>query len=667
MLFSQRLSIFALAGCLPALGADGSADAGTDSAWTGAELAGGEVAVGRDAADGARVLGRVEIERAASLADLLRGESGVLVRSTGGLGGYSQVSLRGAPCEQVEVTLDGVPLGGSTGSSIDVGPFALDGLDRIEIRQAAGTGAPRLDLRSRRGWSHLGGSLRVGSFGERAVSGWWGDPAGRAVVSAWREQARNDWAFPWDNGTEYNTADDGVRHLSNNDFAGWGAAAAWRPLDGLDASLRWEGSDRGLSTPLLSDPHGRWKREALQGALRRTSDSPWGQDLELSWRRFASDWSDSGLSSGWQGTAASRERGDDLRARWSTDARSASFLSPRVSIESRWERSRRRSVGDDDVSVTPDGSRLGLLGGAGLAWAGQGGKLGADLDVRGDLARDERDFTVGLDGATDAADSAFWRRTGRAALSFWTRSGESRLRLSGSFRGRLPDFQEWMGSSGGGLANVGLSPERSFNAELAGSSRLGLFRAETAVWASRFEDPIQSVQAGTSPFFVHQNGPGYAAAGFDAAVTGTWRGWDARVSGTCQRAAIDDPNPSLKGNEPRRFPRWTASAGLSWAPVRWASLGYDLQAQGATWATELNTSDDRRSGRALHGIWLRLRRGPGAVTLSVRNLTDVHPEDLEDLPLSGRQYQARLELDFASPSLFPSHRKQEHVTQENPS
>ena len=124
-----------------------------------AVLEGREVRAKRgDGAEAPALLRREDLERSASLADALGRLPGVQVRSTGGMGGYSTLSLRGSPSEQVEVRLDGVPLGGSCGSSVDLGPLSLDGLERAQLSQAGGfgaDGAPRLDLISRRGWSRL--------------------------------------------------------------------------------------------------------------------------------------------------------------------------------------------------------------------------------------------------------------------------------------------------------------------------------------------------------------------------------------------------------------------------------------------------------------------------------------------------------------------------------
>lgn len=72
-------------------------------------------------------------EPLAGLPDLLRKAPGVSVRSIGGLGQFSSVSLRGASPLQTPIYIDGVPIDGSTGGLTDLSQQNLSGIDRIEI------------------------------------------------------------------------------------------------------------------------------------------------------------------------------------------------------------------------------------------------------------------------------------------------------------------------------------------------------------------------------------------------------------------------------------------------------------------------------------------------------------------------------------------------------
>ena len=322
-------------------------------------------------------------------------------------------------------------------------------------------------------------------------------------------------------------------------------------------------------------------------------------------------------------------------------------MDPRLSFAARWEESRRWSVGQAPVPVTPDGSRAS--GSLGFGWSGkEDDRVGADLEGRWDLARDARDFQSGLNGAQASADTAMWRSTRRGQARVWGRLGRNLSAwISGSARERAPDFSEWMGDNGAGLPNLDLKPERSATVESGSRWDGNEGRASISFWQATYEDPIEAVTAGGTPLVVHQNAPGYQAVGLDARLS--WCLWrlGGVVSGTLQKARIEDPNPALGGNEPRRTPRWKTSMETTADLGSGFTLGYTLDAQGETWATEVNAPDDRRPGRILHGTWLRWKRGPLLVSAIARNLTDVHTQDLDELPLSGRQYQIRIDLDFA--------------------
>ena len=69
-----------------------------------------------------------------ALPELLGRSAGATVRSLGGLGQFSALSLRGSTAQQVAVFLDGVPLGGS-GSVVNLGDLPLDSLGRVTVHR----------------------------------------------------------------------------------------------------------------------------------------------------------------------------------------------------------------------------------------------------------------------------------------------------------------------------------------------------------------------------------------------------------------------------------------------------------------------------------------------------------------------------------------------------
>lgn len=659
------LHILALAFVSPAAGSDSSV-ASTDSVATSpaqapreARLQGGEIVGGRrHDVSPARVFARQEIERSSSLVDMLAREPGVVGRKAGGLGHYATLSLRGSSSEQVEVWMDGVPLGGSAGSSVDLGPVALDGLERVELRQAGQTGsfgAPRVDLVSRRGWARTGGSLRMGSFGEKALAAWWGDASGRATLTGWLESADNDYPFPWDNGTAYNTTDDRTVRLANNDYRGRGLALGLRPTESVDASVRVRDARRGVSLPGLEDPRGRLEDASIQASGRWRGTGAVAPSAEVSGLWSRSTWEDPGSTLGWQVQESSREKATDLSARAGLERARGGWLDGWISAHTRWETSIRESLGDRDVPVTPEADRRTLEAELGWRGAAASGAFGAEASFRGQSFVDGRDWTTGIGTLETGPRQESSRRGSRLHGRLWSRPlAPLALWVSSAARVRPPDFQEWMGDNGYTLTTPELAVERSSAHEAGARFQGSSWTAAATAWWSRYDDPIEAYQVGSSPLVYHRNAPGYEAMGLDARldVCGDFAG--ASLSGGLQEASIDDPNPRLDKNRPRRFPNWKADLQLSAGPWRNVRIGGGAQVQGPSFASELNRPADERPARIFLDTWARWGGHGFSASLTARNLLDQHPEDLEDIPLAGRQFGARLEYELPTSNQRPS-------------
>ncbi|MCA9663577.1 MAG: TonB-dependent receptor, partial [Myxococcales bacterium] len=67
------------------------------------------------------------------LPQLLGEQAATRVRSLGGLGQYSAVSIRGSTSQQVSFYIDGVPLGQSLSGLVNPSDLPLDGLDSVEL------------------------------------------------------------------------------------------------------------------------------------------------------------------------------------------------------------------------------------------------------------------------------------------------------------------------------------------------------------------------------------------------------------------------------------------------------------------------------------------------------------------------------------------------------
>src|SRR3989442_192830 len=71
--------------------------------------------------------------RVETLAEALADTVGVQVRRFGGLGDFSTVSIRGSSAGQVQVYLDGVPLGRAQNETVNLADLPLDAVDHVEV------------------------------------------------------------------------------------------------------------------------------------------------------------------------------------------------------------------------------------------------------------------------------------------------------------------------------------------------------------------------------------------------------------------------------------------------------------------------------------------------------------------------------------------------------
>ncbi len=167
--------------------------------------------------------------RLVSVADLVEGQSGVFVRSRGGLGSFTSVSIRGSDANEVAILVDGMPLSRAAAGVIDLSSLSAAGLERVEIFRGvppiefgAEAVGGAINLVTRRGAlvPELRVSAGAGSFGARAASvGWSGSDRGlRIDLSAAYNGATGDFTYYDTAGTLFNQSDDRISVRHNNGF-----------------------------------------------------------------------------------------------------------------------------------------------------------------------------------------------------------------------------------------------------------------------------------------------------------------------------------------------------------------------------------------------------------------------------------------------------------------
>jgi len=234
--------------------------------------------------------------RLVSVADLLEGQSGVFVKSRGGLGSFTSVSIRGSADNEVAILVDGIPLTRAAVGVIDLSALSVAGLERVDVWRGvppielgadAVGGAINLITRRGRLVPELRVSIGAGSFGARtAAAGWSGSDRGlRIDLSAAYNGAAGDFSYYDTAGTLFNQSDDRISIRHNNGFD-QGA------LDATIAGRRWRLGTHGYVKQQGAPGVGLAGAESLHARLLSaralTDGDVFGQIGAWRWRVAAS-------------------------------------------------------------------------------------------------------------------------------------------------------------------------------------------------------------------------------------------------------------------------------------------------------------------------------------------------------------------------------------------
>ncbi|MBC7795112.1 MAG: TonB-dependent receptor [Clostridia bacterium] len=162
------------------------------------------------------------------LANALARTTGVTLRSAGGLGQFSSVSIRGSSAQQLAVFLDGVPLNGSIGEAFDLSTISLDVLSTAAVYRGyvpvpyvlAGLGGviALTSASSKADKANVG--IAGGSYGGLQGDGHvaFGSDTTSLRLGASAARSLGDFTFYDDNATPNVTADDRTTRRINDDF-----------------------------------------------------------------------------------------------------------------------------------------------------------------------------------------------------------------------------------------------------------------------------------------------------------------------------------------------------------------------------------------------------------------------------------------------------------------
>jgi iron complex outermembrane receptor protein len=633
------------------------------------------------------------------LAEVLARAPGTTVRSLGGLGQFGSVSLRGSSAQQVQIALDGVPIGSALAGLVDVGSLPLDGTDRIEIHRgfapveygsAAIGGVVDLVGTVADDVTTVRAAAGMGSFGARTASIGVQVPVARGVsVAPWVGYGGATGAFPFHDtaGTPQIPDDDGTRRRANNHYdrvfaqtrvdvrrRGWRVGV--RPMGGFkQQGIPGPGSAQTRSSA-LSTADGRLLLRAVRNDLGRPgSQLAWVAGVGVQQRRFSDPRNEIGLAV------------DD---EWTTAL--DTWVSPRLRL-ALWRGAWVRIVADQRTELVRVSERSVASPDA-LETSGDATRTrtGLGLGVQLDQHLFARRWLLAPVLRVDVLDSRFAVRPGegeqddqgRDAVTIATspRLG-TRLRLVGGLEARAsagryfraPTLLELFGDRGWAIGNEGLRPERGTTVDAGlvldrglgtrGRGRLYAHAAGFSIWA---RDLVQWIQAAQVVRPVNIEGARLTGLETGLSLHAPWRIVTATANYTLLSSRNLGPDPEQRGAPLPGRPRHEAYASVS-TGHEWHPGGLPIEPRGFYRLDLASRTFLDPSGRVevptriLHGVGAELfadRRIHFA--FEVRNVLDTRvttwsppiegvgplPVPLSDFigyPLPGRSFFATLAID----------------------
>ena len=593
----------------------------------------------------------------ADLAQTLDRATGVNIRRYGGLGSFSTLSIRGSTAEQVQVFLDGVPLNSAVGGGVDLGGLPIGGVESVDIYR--GAVPARFGGNSLGGVVHirtqpLGGKVRTrlhtasGSYGTRRLGaslsgpykGW--EYLGLANYRA----SRNDFRFWDDNGTEYNSQDDGWARRLNSDFRGLrGLAKIGRSLGAsrLQIHNTFDLSYKGIpgigNNQSLHTRYDTWRHIAEAALFGPLGHDRAGYRLKAHHSREKDEYQDRhgevGLgrqhdrnitqSLGLRGEVNALLPGESLLTAF-VAARHETFApDDLLRPESRLLRSRRRALAVGTEVEVPLGPRLTL-------------NAGTQAEGLDDRFFDRKYFAPSEVLPSRDNGEILWGYRMGAALDLG--AGLALKAHNGRYQ-RAPNFFELFGDRGAVIGNTNLVREEGRNWDLGlvfrgPADRVGLALVEVVYYRNRVEDLIrfmQNSQRVSRPYNLGR-----------ALLRGVETRVEARLlprlvlrgNYAYQRTENRTPFSFERGNDLPNAPRHRLNARVSLNLGR-AELYGEFSRESRHFLDRANLRTV--PVRALYNLGGAVPLVEGiALSWELRNLTDNQVADLWGYPLPGRSY-----------------------------
>lgn len=608
------------------------------------------------------VVERSEFENnAATVADVITAAPGANISIMGGLGDYSEVSLRGSYSNQVQVYIDGMLLNEAIGGAVNLGTIPLTNVESVEVWRS---GAP-----ARYGGDDAGGvvnirtrgihsarntfSLGYGSFNSLTAGTVLNIPAGlsRFLITMDYASSDNDFEYWSDNGTMYNKKDD-YRALRNNDeYRSSNLLGKYHRVFGNGMLL--EVSDHVLSNKknLPGQDYKRYSYATFETAKNlfqgKVTVNPLLSDVLEVQPTFYHIYNhecykDIDGTVGW-GIQDNIYRSNTYNFLIPLTFKFHKFATFNITSSAQHESFKPEFRLQETAPLSSDREQLGISGDALLKTSHERLTLTANI-------RRNRYFS-----SYAGQPSGFNRETPKSRFHHLTntRCGVKvrvvkDIYLQGNYGDitRVPSLYELFGDRGWTLSNPDLKPEKIYRWDAG--FRSGLLKAgwlidgtlECAYFENRFRNLIQWYATDVGIISPENVGGSYVK-GKEIIWNGTMlRRFTCKGNWTFQESKVTREMRKYYRNKqlPNR-PKDYGTIKVEY-PVKNVSLFWMLDHKSSYYLDRANQEHKRYPGRSLHdfGIVVSFMNGKTVLTLQGKNITDVHTFDIQGMPKPGRSY-----------------------------
>lgn len=572
--------------------------------------------------------------RFATTEQVLAQAAGANVRSMGGLGSYASISMRGASAQQCLVLIDGRRLNTPSGGGVDISKIPVSAIERIDIirgsdaalyGEAAMGGIVNIVTKDPGRSMKADLSATAGSYGLYEARGFLSTPmgknAGLALMLSGR-QARNDYKFENNNGTENDETDDFQDRRDNNALKenSYLAKLAFHPGD-WDLRVSSHGTTTHKEMPgIITFPTPQANQNYSLRGYAASAQGPLGVlDLNIDIGRTEQEDVYHDPNSATYLSSYSRTATTTHQAQIAAAYRPGMFsIEPRISYL-------HEGLRDEE-----SGSRARATSSGALTLGCRPGPF-------------ELQATLRLDDNSEFGSRRTYRTGAAWALADWIK-----LKSNAGAGYRVPSFYELYYNHGFIVGNQRLEPEKSFSWDIGPVIELAWVGLSCNYFRQRYTDLIVYVlQSGL--YYKPYNLSRSTAEGVELYAWIAPNEWF-KLSGnyTFNRALDATGEPNQDGGQIPGQPRNLANLQLDLKiDVKDVMLGMYAAYHyiEGNFITRANTK--KLSDRRIVNIGITLAASRRVcLSAEVRNLMDKQVADLRGFPLEGRTYYGTARVEF---------------------